>query len=225
MFGRKKDRELSTKSGAEVSARELSGEMPHQRTYPRPEPASAASRPALVEVPRRLPEVAGGAVRRPESRPAASAESDGKKLIVGREIVLTGEIRACERLVVEGRVEASLTDSRTIEIAQSGLFKGSAQIDTADISGRFEGDLVVRERLLLRSTGRIEGSVRYGEIEIERGGVICGEIEQLPEASRAAGAALPEAPARLVEPAPTERPAESQEGLFEATIGSGGGGA
>ncbi|HLB79501.1 MAG TPA: polymer-forming cytoskeletal protein, partial [Dongiaceae bacterium] len=184
---------------------------------PRPEPAAAASRPALVEVPRRLPEIGGGAVRRPEPRPAPSAESDGKKLIVGREIVLTGEIRACERMVVEGRVEASLTDSRTIEIAQSGVFKGAAQIDTADISGRFEGDLVVRERLVLRSTGRIEGSVRYGEIEIERGGVICGEIEQLPEGSRAMGTSLPEAPARLVEP---ERPAEPAEGRIAATVGA-----
>ena len=217
MFGRKKDRELSAKSGTEGSARELSGEMPHTRTYPRPESASAMSRPALVEVPRRVPEIGGAAVRRPEPRPAPSAESDGKKLIVGREIVLTGEIRACERMVVEGRVEASLTDSRTIEIAQSGVFKGAAQIDTADISGRFEGDLVVRERLVLRSTGRIEGSVRYGEIEIERGGVICGEIEQLPEGSRAMGTSLPEAPARLVEP---ERPAEPAEGRIAATVGA-----
>ena len=182
MFGRKKDRELSTKSGAEGSARELSGEMPHQRTYPRPEPASAASRPALVEVPRRLPEVAGGAVRRSEPRPAASTESDGKKLIVGREIVLTGEIRACERLVVEGRVEASLTDSRTIEIAQSGLFKGSAQIDTADISGRFEGDLVVRGRLSLIGTGVVEGNTRYGELQVDAGGRLIGTLQPLENA-------------------------------------------
>ena len=49
----------------------------------------------------------------------------------------------------EGRVEAVLADSRSIEIAESGLFKGNVQIDSAEISGRFEGDITV-ERLNVR---------------------------------------------------------------------------
>ena len=35
----------------------------------------------------------------------------------------------------------------------------------------------MRSRLIIRSTGRIVGTVRYGQIEIERGGVISGQIE------------------------------------------------
>ena len=111
----------------------------------------------------------------------SSSELDGKKLIVGKQIVLSGEIKACEKLVVEGRVEASLTDSHSIEILKDGLFKGAATIDVADISGRFEGDLIVRQRLMVRATGHIVGSVRYGEMEIERGGVIAGDLRPLAE--------------------------------------------
>jgi cytoskeletal protein CcmA (bactofilin family) len=119
--------------------------------------------------------------RAPSSAPAASdAPAESKKLIVGREIVLSGQITSCERLVVEGRVEASLTESRLIEIAETGHFKGSAEIETADIAGRYEGTLTVRERLFIRSTGKVSGKVTYGQIEIEPGGEIAGEIHVGP---------------------------------------------
>jgi cytoskeletal protein CcmA (bactofilin family) len=118
--------------------------------------------------------VATGATWRPD-RPAG--ESETKKLIVGREICLSGEITSCDRLVVEGKVEATLTESRAIEIAEPGYFKGSAEIESAEIAGRYEGTLNVRDRLFIRSTGRVTGQVRYGQIEIEPGGEISGDIQ------------------------------------------------
>ena len=104
-------------------------------------------------------------------------ETEGKKLIVGREICLSGEIKSCEKLIVEGRVEADLTDSKLLEISGPGLFKGNASVDNCDISGTFEGDLVVHGRLLVRAGGRVLGRVYYGELEVERGGKIIGTTE------------------------------------------------
>jgi len=102
---------------------------------------------------------------------------EGRKLIVGREIVLSGQITSCERLIVEGRVEASLSESRFVDIAESGVFKGMAEIENAEIAGTFEGTLNVREKLWIRSTGKVSGTVRYGRIEIEEGGQIAGEVQ------------------------------------------------
>ncbi|MCI0431990.1 MAG: polymer-forming cytoskeletal protein, partial [Rhodospirillales bacterium] len=116
-----------------------------------------------------------------------------KKLIVGRDIFLSGEIKSCNKLVVEGSVEAALRDCQSVEIAEPGLFRGSAEIDTADVSGRFEGDLTVRSRLIIRSSGRIVGTVRYGQIEIERGGVISGQIEHMASTGAAAAPAAAQA--------------------------------
>ncbi len=104
-------------------------------------------------------------------------ETEGKKLIVGREICLSGEIKTCDQLVVEGKVEATLTDSRRLEIASTGFFKGSASIQEADISGRYQGDLTVIGCLKIRATGSVEGEVRYGELEVERGGRLAGTVE------------------------------------------------
>jgi cytoskeletal protein CcmA (bactofilin family) len=179
MFGRKKDRDTFGRIGAEATSRELGVDaIPPRPQNLRPEiPPPGFARPPNGEAPRRLPEITAPTVRRTEVRQPIETES--KRLHVGREIVLTGEIKACERLVVEGRVEAALTDIRTIEITETGVLKGKAQVETADIAGRFEGDLVVQGRLNIRASGRVSGSVRYGSIEIERGGLIAGQVESL----------------------------------------------
>ncbi len=100
-----------------------------------------------------------------------------RTLVVGREIVLSGEISACDRLVVEGTVKANIKDCRDIAISEGGLFTGSASVESAEIRGRFEGELTVNGRLLIRSPGQVSAAVRYGEIEIERGGRLSGHVD------------------------------------------------
>lgn len=106
-------------------------------------------------------------------------EADSKRLVVGGSIHLSGEIAACDHLVVEGRVEVTLAGARLLEIAASGVFKGSAQVDDAIISGLMDGDLTVNKKLTVLSGGKIRGSVRYGSIIIEAGGEVSGDMQAL----------------------------------------------
>lgn len=108
---------------------------------------------------------------------AGAAKENRRVLTVGSDILLKGEIATCDRLVIEGKVDATLNDVHTVEIAESGSFKGTAQIEYAEISGLFEGDLIVRNRLVIYATGKVRGKITYGEIEIERGGELSGEIK------------------------------------------------
>jgi cytoskeletal protein CcmA (bactofilin family) len=141
--------------------------------YPTPA-AAAAMLPAAsgtTQAPRRvaipnMPILGGG-------KPDAL---EGKRLTVGKDISLSGEINSCDILAVEGKVEATLVGGRAIEISDGGYFKGNAEIDTADIAGRYEGDIVVRDRLTVRATGKIIGKVRYRRLEIELGGELVGDI-------------------------------------------------
>lgn len=155
-------------------------DMSTMKTPSAPTPAPSSFKP---DIPRRIVDIPGAPARRADAQaglgtPPATA-TDMRKLIVGRDISLSGEITACDVLVVEGTVEAKLRDGRTIEISESGLFKGSVEIDEADIAGRFEGDISVRGRLRLRASGKITGSIRYGELEVEAGGQLMGEIQVL----------------------------------------------
>ena len=106
----------------------------------------------------------------------APAENSGSKLTVGPNIKLKGvEITDCDTLVVEGTVEATM-DSRVIQIAEQGAFRGSADIDIAEIRGEFNGTLSVRDKLVIFGTGRVSGKIRYGKLVVEEGGQLSGEI-------------------------------------------------
>jgi cytoskeletal protein CcmA (bactofilin family) len=111
-----------------------------------------------------------------DSSSAAKSSEGGSKLTVGPNIKLKGvEITDCDTLVVEGLVEATM-DSRVIQIAEQGSFKGSAEIDLAEIRGEFHGNLTVRQKLVIYATGKVTGTIRYGKLVIEEGGQLSGEI-------------------------------------------------
>jgi cytoskeletal protein CcmA (bactofilin family) len=105
-------------------------------------------------------------------------EVDRRTLIVGQGISLSGEVTSCDRLIVEGAIEAKLQKCQHVMIAETGVFNGHASTENADVRGRFEGELVVRKRLLIRAGGHVSGTITYGEIEIESGGKITGLIEE-----------------------------------------------
>ena len=159
-----------------------------------PQP-SEASRPAAPAQPtfRPAPPQAAMAASRPAPQPAAaqapvaaasSKNANGKRVLtVGPDIQMKGEITTCDRVVIEGMVDATMKDVHTVELAQSGSLKGVAEVEDAEISGSFEGDLIVRGRLIVYATGRIRGNVTYSEIEIERGGQIAGSIRNVSEAT------------------------------------------
>ena len=73
---------------------------------------------------------------------------DSRALTIGRDIRLSGQITECELLIVEGHLDATVPDAKSMEIAQTGHFKGTAKLGDAIVSGEFEGDLTVTNRLL-----------------------------------------------------------------------------
>jgi cytoskeletal protein CcmA (bactofilin family) len=151
------------------------------------EPNPLSSEAALA----REPDVgAAPAPGRPEPAPSVA------RLTVGPDIKLKGaEITDCDTLIVEGQVDASM-DSRVVEIAESGIFRGKVQVEVADIRGRFDGELTALKQLVIRETGRVSGTIRYGKIRIDEGGTVSGDV-----AATGAEAAVLTPPARPLEAA------------------------
>lgn|GEM_PF-378548 len=187
MFGKRKSDESGGTPAAPEAGRPSKGE-PATPARPLGRSVSPSSKdrqgtPGLHDLQRRVTGYLGPAQRRMESRNRdEDAEATGRKLLVGREISLSGEIKACETLIVEGQVEADLQDCKTLRISETGLYKGTALVDAADIRGRFEGDLTVNAQLHLRAGGRIAGTLRYAELQVERGGKIVGTMEEIAAA-------------------------------------------
>jgi cytoskeletal protein CcmA (bactofilin family) len=153
---------------------------PDQPATPLTDNAPPAKLPLPPSLTERLPTAAAAPAPAPAPASSLGQEADdretGKRLIVGKGIQLKGEITACDRLVVEGQVEVTMNATRTLEIKPSGHFIGSCEVEEAEVSGIYDGDLTVRGRLVVHHNGRATGKICYGELELERGGQIAGEL-------------------------------------------------
>jgi cytoskeletal protein CcmA (bactofilin family) len=95
-------------------------------------------------------------------------------LTVGVGVTLKGSMQ-CDLLRVEGNVEGDVR-ARKLVLVTGGTLVGTVEVHDAEIEGHFEGILVATGTMVVRSAGRLSGKFQYGEIEIERGGVLAGEI-------------------------------------------------
>ncbi len=165
---------------------------------PQPEPAAGAvsePEPATAQQPAEVPPAPVAEPAQPAAdvhaqpvppptgeaaEPQAQGSADGEVLTVGRGIRLVAKLCECAELLVEGHLEATAR-ARHLLVAQGGRFIGSAEVDTAEIHGHFEGNLTVAKRLLIPATGSVAGTTCYQEIVIEAGGRIMGNTQRLSE--------------------------------------------
>lgn len=124
------------------------------------------------QIPRRTPDIPSPSVLR-----TPGGDSDGKQLTIGKAVRVSGEVSGCERLVVEGQVDATLKDVKFIEVTQNGAFKGDAEVENAIIAGNYEGSLKVSGHLEIAGSGTVKGTVSYKTIAVASGGQVLGTIE------------------------------------------------
>ncbi len=106
-------------------------------------------------------------------------DADGKRLVIGKQIRMSGEIAGCEKLIVEGKVDATLNEVKAIEVTVNGAFKGNAEVESAVIAGTYEGSLKVNGHLEITLSGVVKGSVSYKTVSVANGGKLLGSIETI----------------------------------------------
>ncbi len=111
-------------------------------------------------------------------------KADGKQLIVGKNIKLSGAIDVCESLVVEGTLEANLNGAKYLDIVYGGSFTGTAEVEEAHISGVFDGTLTVTGTLYVYETGEVRGKINYANLVVEKGGILKGTLKNIDSKPR-----------------------------------------
>ncbi|BDU57489.1 hypothetical protein LMORI2_04710 [Limnohabitans sp. MORI2] len=98
-------------------------------------------------------------------------------IYIGEGVVFSGTIKAPNQAVISGKFEGEL-DARDVLIGASGVVTGKTTAQFVDVKGELNESVTSRELLIVRATGRVNGTVTYGEIEIERGGQVKGDMIQ-----------------------------------------------
>jgi cytoskeletal protein CcmA (bactofilin family) len=114
---------------------------------------------------------------------------------IGKTIVICGEVKGSEDLIVDGRVEG------TVNLSESRLTIGPTAIVAANLSakdilimGQVQGNLVASGRVELRAGCQVEGDIRALRLAVEDNSVFRGKVDLTQAVSRGPnGASAPQA--------------------------------
>jgi cytoskeletal protein CcmA (bactofilin family) len=87
-----------------------------------------------------------------------------------------GTLRCRGDLVVGGHVQADCIVAGALTLSEGGSWQGKLEAANAVIAGNVNGELVVAEKLEIRKTARIRGSVSARSIAVAKGALIDGEM-------------------------------------------------
>ncbi|PSQ78381.1 MAG: hypothetical protein BRD37_02995 [Bacteroidetes bacterium QH_8_67_23] len=94
---------------------------------------------------------------------ARSSSSSGEALpdqinMVGEGTVFEGTLRAESNVRVSGHIKGKLDVDGRVIVTQEGVVEGELHAADADVAGSMRGEIYVSERLMLKSTARIDGT-------------------------------------------------------------------
>jgi cytoskeletal protein CcmA (bactofilin family) len=97
---------------------------------------------------------------------------------IGKSIVICGEVKGSEDLIVDGRVEG------TVNLAESRLTIGASANVAANLSakdilvlGQVRGNLAASGRVELRAGCQVEGDIRALRLAVEDNAVFRGRVD------------------------------------------------
>jgi len=134
-------------------------------------------------------------------------------LIIGEGVTVTGTFSIPSKAVINGTLNGELTADE-IMVGKQGKLTGKITARNADIHGETHDTLTIANHLILRSTGKIHGRATYGELEIERGGLVSGTVlpedaaSSTPASSVIARPQASAAPQNAAPQAPAAKPAD-----------------
>ena len=121
--------------------------------------------------------------------------------IIGESILVNGNLHGDEDLTVRGRVEGTLTLTKTLVVEHSAVVKAEVQVRTCVISGVVVGNITATDSVEITKDGRMVGDISAPRVIIADGAGFRGRIE-MGEVDVAAAERPDRALARPARPAP-----------------------
>lgn len=137
-----------------------------QEDSARPEPLSGRPDPVLTRSPRPAGESSAGAV-------------------IGKGMVIRGQIRSGEHIHVDGEVEGNLQlPGYDLTVSAQARVRADVSAREVETAGVIEGNVDATKKITVRKGGRLLGDLRTPGIVIEDGAYFKGKIEIVGSESR-----------------------------------------
>jgi len=155
------------------------------------------------------PSKSPGAAPRPQAAPEAAPKQERSKpmssvAVVGKSIVIKGELSGNEDLVLEGAVDGTITlTDNNLVVGADGRVNANLFARSVTITGKVEGDVTATERVEITATGSLKGNIRSPRLVINDGAFFQGTVEMKKVATTGPS---PESKPKVHHPEPTGKP-------------------
>lgn len=101
------------------------------------------------------------------------------KVVIAADCVLKGDIRNAALVEIAGYIVGNV-EAAEVRILAGGRLLGRLSAERATIAGALRGVATVRALLSIANTGSVQGTVRYGRLQLAAGGDLWAEMRNLP---------------------------------------------
>jgi cytoskeletal protein CcmA (bactofilin family) len=112
--------------------------------------------------------------------------------VLGPTLYFKGDLTAEEDLLIQGRVEGSITHTQRLTVGAQGTVKANIRAQLIVIEGTVEGDLMAEKAIFIKENAKVIGNIFAPVVSILEGASFSGNIDM--DGKRAA------AQTRLVKP-------------------------
>ena len=136
------------------------------------------------------------------SAPAEEKRSGNANVIIGKSIVVKGELRGSEDLTVEGQVEGKIAlKQHVLTIGAHGRIRAQVFAKAVVVLGEVIGNIEATEKVAIRSEGAVEGDIKAPRVAIAEGAKFRGGIDMQQGQSGSRSRSEPKPEARRPAPA------------------------
>jgi len=96
-------------------------------------------------------------------------EFGGQPNRIEKNTEIKGDITSEADFRIDGNIEGNIKTSGKVVIGKNGYINGKVECVNADIEGKFEGELAVKDLLSLKASAVIEGTVTVLKLAVEPG--------------------------------------------------------
>ena len=97
---------------------------------------------------------------------------------IGRTIVVRGDVRSDEHLIIDGRIDGHvLAPKHGVAVGRYGRVAKEVVARTITVLGTVQGRLTATERVELLASGRVEGRIVAETVIIDEGALFNGRID------------------------------------------------
>ncbi len=105
--------------------------------------------------------------------------------MIGEGTVFEGTLRSESDLRISGRIVGKLDVGGKAFVAKEGVVEGEMIATNAEIAGSVQGEIRIRELLVLKGSARIDGNIEATRLIVEEGSIFNGKCQMTKDAAKA----------------------------------------